>query len=84
MTEHDSWVPLSEYAAGYEVDLAVATLESAGIPALVKGRESGIWGPAFGGPTSQGMSVWVPAAHEEEARRLLAPGDGEGEEEDES
>jgi hypothetical protein len=73
MESRTEWIPVGHYGAGYEVDFAVATLESAGIPHVVKGRESGIWGPAFAGPTSQGMSVWVPAEFEEEAREILAP-----------
>jgi hypothetical protein len=77
MEKRTEWVAVGRYSAGFEVDLAVATLESAGIPAVVKGRESGIWGPAFAGPTSQGMSLWVRAEHEEEARQLLAPAAGE-------
>ena len=38
---------------------------------LVKGRESGIWGPGFAGRTSQGLSVWVPEEHLIEARSLI-------------
>jgi hypothetical protein len=77
MDQHTEWVLAGRYSAGFEIDLAMATLESAGIPVLVKGRESGIWGPGFAGPTSQGMTLWVPAGFADEAGALLAPGDGD-------
>ena len=32
-----------------------------------------IWGPGFAGPTSQGLSLWVPKTHLEVARSLLEP-----------
>jgi hypothetical protein len=73
VSEAAGWELVGKYGAGYEVDLATATLESAGIDFLVKGRESGIWGPGFAGPTSRGLSVWVPAERAEEARDLLRP-----------
>jgi hypothetical protein len=74
MTVDNGWELLASFDFGYEVDFAEATLAGAGIPAVVKGREAGIWGPGFAGPSSQGLSVWVPADRIQEARELLAPG----------
>lgn len=71
MSTDQEWTALASYEFGYEVDFAERTLEEAGIPVLVKGRESGIWGPGFAGPTSQGLSIWVPAECLSEARALI-------------
>ena len=65
------WQRLTTYAARYEVDIPVQQLEHAGIPVIVKGEEAGIWGPAFPGPTSQGITVLVPSERLDEARDLL-------------
>ena len=65
------WSLLANYEFGYEADFAEATLAEAGIPALVKGREAGIWGPGFAGAPSQGLSIWVPMPHLIKARELL-------------
>lgn len=70
-TNAPDWVELTTYAARYEVEIPVQQLDNAGIPVLVKGVESGIWGPAFAGPTSQGITLMVPAEHLDEARELL-------------
>ena len=43
----DAWELLKEYYAGYEADLAISFLESAEIPVLRKGPETGIFGPGF-------------------------------------
>ncbi|CAN5641988.1 hypothetical protein BH23GEM6_BH23GEM6_19160 [soil metagenome] len=73
MTDNREWMLLASYDFGYEADFAEAMLKGAGIPVVVKGREAGIWGPGFAGPTSQGLSVWVPQTQVEEARELLQP-----------
>ncbi len=77
MTVDNAWKLLASFDFGYEVDFAEATLAGAGIPVVVKGREAGIWGPGFAGPSSQGLSVWVPAERIAEARELLDPGAAE-------
>jgi hypothetical protein len=74
MTVDNAWKLVASFDFGYEVDFAEATLSGAGIPVVVKGREAGIWGPGFAGPSSQGLSVWVPADRIAEARELLEPG----------
>jgi hypothetical protein len=73
MTEDNRWELLASFDYGYEVDFAEATLTAAGIPVVVKGREAGIWGPGFAGPSSQGLSLWVPGPRVGEARELLDP-----------
>lgn len=73
-TIESEWKLLVSCEYGYQADFAEATLREAGIPVLVKGREAGIWGPGFAGPTSQGLSLWVPDAHFAEARALLEDG----------
>jgi hypothetical protein len=74
MGKESSWTLLASYDHGHEVDFAEATLSEAGIPVLVKGREAGIWGPGFAGPSSQGLSIWVPEEQLTEARDLLTTG----------
>jgi len=74
MTDNREWMLLASFDFGYEADFAEATLKGAGIPVVVKGREAGIWGPGFAGPSSQGLSVWVPGEEMEAARELLEPG----------
>ena len=65
------WVLLSSYAARYLAELDIQTLEGEGIPVFVRGEEAGIWGPAFAGPTSQGIRLMVPSTALEDARELL-------------
>lgn len=70
------WTPVAGYAALYEAEIPRQQLEAVGIPVLVKGVESGIWGPGFPGPTSQGITLLVPAERVEEAREILELDDG--------
>ena len=72
------WVVLAAYPARYLAELQIQTLEAEGIPVLVRGEEAGIWGPAYMGPTSQGIKVMVPEPALEEARELLELDDEEG------
>lgn len=68
------WVQVATYAAGFEADLAVARLESAGILAVSRGNDIiGIFGPGFGGSTARGVTVLVPSDAADAARELLAP-----------
>lgn len=67
----DKWIPIAEFGAAYQADLAEVILREAGIPVLVKGPEIGIFGPGFAGPTSRGVTLLVPATFEDEARELL-------------
>lgn len=72
------WVPVATYGMVYEADFARATLESAGIPAHVRGGEHvAIFGPGWAGPTTRGLTLMVPAECLEEARELLGQEEGE-------
>lgn len=72
---------VATFAARYLAEVPIQSLEGAGIPVLVKGEEPGIWGPAYAGPTSQGMALMVPEPAREEALEILGDLgiDGEGE-----
>lgn len=72
------WVEVATYSAKYLAEIPIQTLESAGIPVLVKGLEPGIWGPAFSGPTLSGIRLFVPEAAASDARELLGEDDSEG------
>jgi hypothetical protein len=68
-----AWVSIATFAAGFEADLAVAQLESAGILAVARGNDiTGIFGPGFGGTTARGVAVLVPSDAVEPARAILA------------
>ena len=83
MTDHEvRWVPVAFYSARYLAEIPMQTLEAEGIPVLLRGEEPGIWGPAFSGPTSQGIQLLVPDAAESDAREVLASLVGEDGSED--
>jgi len=65
------WVTVATYAAVYLAEIAAAQLESAGIPAQIRGERTGIFGPGWAGMTIGGVEVRVPAAALEEAREVL-------------
>ncbi|MDB4949069.1 MAG: hypothetical protein JWM27_1718 [Gemmatimonadetes bacterium] len=72
MAEPLRWTEVASFGAVYEADMAVATLESAGIPAQVGGGEHvGIFGAGWQGPTTRGVSVLVPTDRVQEAREIL-------------
>jgi hypothetical protein len=84
MSDRDvRWIPVAFYSARYLAEIPMQTLEAQGIPVLLKGEEPGIWGPAFSGPTSQGIQLLVPDAAEADAREVLASLEGEDEEDQE-
>lgn len=67
------WVPVAEYSASYEADIAVARLESAGILAVARGNDIvGVFGPGFGGASALGVRVLVPSDAAEAAHEILA------------
>ena len=69
-----SWTTIATFAAGFEAELAVARLESAGIVAVARGNDiTGIFGPGFGGATARGVDVLVPSDAVDAAREILAP-----------
>lgn len=69
--EDGGWQKVATFAAQYEADLAVARLEAAGIPVLVKGPTAGIFGPGQMGPTALGVTVFVPADQLRRAKEVL-------------
>ena len=75
MSNETDWALLASFDFGYEADFAESAIAAAGIPVVVKGREAGIWGPGFAGPSSQGLSLWVPKTCLKEARELLDEGE---------
>ena len=69
-----SWVTVATYGAGFEADIAVARLESAGILAVARANDvTGIFGPGFGGATARGVAVLVPSDAVDAAREILSP-----------
>lgn len=76
MTQSE-WRVLATYASGFEADLAMAQLESAGIPALRDSNDTvGIFGPGFQGATARGVTVRVPAGALEVAQATVTFADG--------
>ncbi len=75
----DGWSVLATYASGFEADLAMAQLETAGIPAIRDNNDTvGIFGPGFQGATARGVTVRVPEAALEDARAAVTLVDGVG------
>lgn len=81
MSDDVKWVPVAEYGATYEAEFAAGFLRDAEIPVLVRGTETGIFGPGFAGATVRGATVLVPSAFVERAREILDREEGTGEEE---
>jgi hypothetical protein len=66
------WRVLATFASGLEADIAIARLEDAEIPTLRDSHDTaGIFGAAFQGATSRGVTVRVPAAAFDDACALL-------------
>jgi hypothetical protein len=66
------WIPVATFAAPFDADLAVARLESAGIPAVARGNDiTGIFGPGFAGATARGVDVLVLSDAVDAAREIL-------------
>lgn len=69
------WMTAATYASGFDADVAVETLEAAGIPAIARGNDIvGLFGPGFQGTTARGVDVVVPSPFLDEARSLLESG----------
>jgi hypothetical protein len=71
------WVQLREYAGRLEADLDIGLLEEAGIPLVVKGPSTGIYGPGFAGPTAVGVRVFVRDEDLVEAIEILGLPNGD-------
>lgn len=74
------WVKLVNVGMGFEADMLVERLKSAGIDAVARGNDIvGIFGPGFQGATARGVDVLVPDEQMNEAREVLAEFQGDGE-----
>jgi hypothetical protein len=66
------WLDVATFSSGFEADLAIARLESAGIRAVRDSNDTvGIFGPGFQGATARGVTVRVPAESLDDARAVL-------------
>jgi len=70
-----SWVPVRHYASLFEAEMSQELLESEGIPVMLKGPITGVFGPGFSGATPQGVTLLVPDDRADEARELIADDD---------
>jgi hypothetical protein len=67
------WVACREFGNELEASIAVAILDGSGIPAVIRSNDSiGLFGPAFQGFSSHGVTVMVPSPALEAARTALA------------
>ena len=69
MTEQ--WALLTTVYSGLEADTLRATLETEGIPVLVRGYQVGLFGSGFQGPITDGAKILVPESALERARELV-------------
>jgi len=67
------WVKCHDYGNELEASIAVAVLDTAGIPAIVRSNDSvGLFGSAFQGYSAMGVSLMVPSQALAAARTVLA------------
>ncbi len=67
------WVACQEFGNELEASIAVAILDGSGIPAIIRSNDSvGLFGPAFQGFSSHGVTLMVPSAALEAAKTTLA------------
>ncbi|MDZ7630868.1 MAG: DUF2007 domain-containing protein [Gemmatimonadaceae bacterium] len=67
------WVACREFGNEIEASIAVAILDGAGIPAIIRSNDSvGLFGSAFQGFSAHGVTLMVPSAALEAARTTLA------------
>jgi hypothetical protein len=71
MNDEEHWVHLADFGAAYEAEYAAGLLKDADIPALIRGPETGIFGPGFAGATTHGVTLFVPGSELERARQIL-------------
>jgi len=71
MSSDVHFVPVANFANGFDADLARETLEAEGIPVLLKGPQVGIFGGAFQGTVLGGVVLHVPSPELERAKALL-------------
>ena len=71
MTEEVEWAELTTVSFGYQSEMVLELLRDAGIPALTRGPEVGVFGYGFGGPIPKGIKISVPSNRLEEAKEML-------------
>ena len=66
------WAVVTTYASGFEADMAVEQLKSAGILAVRRDNDiAGLFGPGFQGASARGVTVMAPEDAVDEALELL-------------
>ncbi len=70
--ERAEWIDVGTFATGLDADIARDTLERSEIPVFVQSNAAGIFGLAFQGAVSGGITLRVPSPEAERARALLA------------
>ena len=66
-----SWTNIATFGTRLEADIAKATLEQAGVLVLLRGEQTGMFGPGFPGWAPGGATVAVPNAEVTRAMELL-------------
>ncbi len=66
------WIDIGSFATGLDADIARDVLERAEIPVFVQSNAAGIFGLAFQGAVSGGITLRVPSPEADRARALLA------------
>lgn len=68
----DHWVKLANYATTFEAERAKATLDTAGIPAMLQSHAStGVFGAGFQGAAPGGVELLVPSGEVDRAWTLV-------------
>ena len=75
-SDRAEWMTVTNCATGLEADIARAALEAEGIPVMVRSDSAGIFGLAFQGMVTGGITLQVPSPEIERAREILGEDDG--------
>jgi hypothetical protein len=67
----EQWSLLTTVYSGLDADTLRATLESEGIPVLVRGYQVGMFGSGFQGSLNEGAKILVPESALERARDFI-------------
>ena len=71
MTEERGWTAVGSFATGLDADIARELLIASGIPVMMHGEQTGLFGPGFQGWVPGGVGLAVPRAHAKQAREIL-------------
>ena len=66
------WVKVREFPTRFEAEMALARLQSANIPAIMRSHEGGFFGPGFQGVVPSGVDLHVPRQRFSDAQALLS------------